>query len=303
MLYMSKIKISFSVLLALALLSSCNSGNKAGVVKTHQPYRKNLFNPLYVDKLLNAPNVFGSIWNADNINQLDVRKISIVLKGASGPEDDLEKHQFLFDSLGRNTEYNYFSFTQSKDVINQTDLKYSGTDVSKINIYKYLGMGNLPPVFSTRTARYEAFFSSKAKGKNDSLFFYPSVENPKIIIDKIGNFVNRLEVFVPEETSSMQILKEISRIDTNLTQYDLSQKTITYTKEGLPMESFNLGDDWTQLDLIKKWEYNNDNQPVSYKEWLHGTLVNDIVFIYNENALPKRIIYNRKKYTLIYRKN
>ena len=294
--------INLGSLAICALLLSCESKTDR-TIKTHQPYRKNLFNPLYLDKILNAPNVFGSIWNVSNINQLDVRKISVVLKGGNSSDDDLEKHQFIFDSLGQNTEYNYYSFSQSKDILNQTGIQYSNGNITKINIYKYLGMGNLPPVFSKTTNRYQVFISSTSRGNNDSLFFFPSVENPKIIIDKMGSFVNQFEIFVPEETGNLQILKEISRIDTNLTQYDLSHKIITYTKNGLPMESFNLGQDWNQMDLLKKWEYNEDNQPISYKEWLHGTLVNDISVFYNENALPKRIIYNRKKYVLIYRKN
>lgn len=297
-------KTHYYLLLLFPLLFSCGeSSDGRSEKKENVPYRKNLINPYYIDQILNTPNNFGSIWNASNIRQIVVDKISIVLKGGSNPDDIIEKYIFTFDSLGNNDNYSYYHYQNSQDVINQTNFQYHGKDIYKINVYRYFGVGNLPPTFVNQTPERTIFYKSKSNGKNDSLFFYPNAQKPKIIIDKIGNFVSRLEIFVPEGTPRSKIMSQLQAVDTNLTQYELTDKMLTYTNNGFPVESYHLGENWNHLERAKLWEYNKYKQPISFKEWMHGTLIKSISIQYNENALPKKIIYNRNKYLLNYHKN
>ncbi|MES2587691.1 MAG: hypothetical protein V4622_01850 [Bacteroidota bacterium] len=294
---------SLIVISAVSLLFFSCEGNKKNEIKeSNNPFTKNLINPFFFDQIFNTPNNCGSFWNAKYINQIDVNKVSIFLKGGNNPDNILEKYIYTFDKNGNNDNYSYYYYPNSKDVVNQSNFEYNGNELSKINIYKYFGIGNLPPVFVSKDPNRTVFYKSKANGKNDSLFYFPSVENPTIIIDKIGNFVNYIEIFVKEGSSRNKIIHEISKVDSNLTNFDFADKSITYTRNGLPIESYHLGENWIQLERSQTWEYNDFNQPVIIKEWMHGTLIKDIHITYNENSLPKKIEYNRKKYHLIYGK-
>ncbi len=292
------IYLTFSIFILL----SCGNSEEKITQKVNNPFRKNLINPFYFDQIFNTPNNSGSFWNAKHINQIDVNKISIYLKGGNNPDNILEKFIYTFDENGNNDNYSYYYYANSEDVVNQTNYEYKNDVISKINIYKYFGVGNLPPVFVSKNDQRTVFYKSKANGKNDSLFFYPNEENPKVIIDKIGNFVNYMEVFIKEGATKKQILNEITKVDSNLLHFELADKIITYTKNGLPFESYHLGENWIQLERSQLWEYNRFNQPIVIKEWMHGTLIKDINIMYNENSLPKKIEYNRKKYHLIYHK-
>lgn len=287
--------LSFSVL----IFFSCENDKEKLSQKENIPFRKNLINPFYFDQIFNTPNSFGSYWNAKSINQIDVSKISMYIKGGNNPDNIAEKFVYTFDKDGNNDNYYY---ENGQDLVNQTNYEYKVNEISKINIYKYFGIGNLPPVFVAKNDKRIVFYKSKANGKNDSLFFYPNQENPKVIIDKIGNYVNYIEIFVNEGATKKKILSEIEKIDTNLLHFELSDKTITYTRNGFPIESYHLGENWIQLERSQIWEYNKFNQPIVIKEWMHGTLIKDFNIMYNENSLPKKIVYNRKKYHLIYHK-
>jgi hypothetical protein len=295
MIHIKRILFFFSPILFL-LSCSGNSNEK----NENIGFRKNIFNPFHVDQIFNTPNNFGSFWVSNNVKQLNVNKINLILKGGDNPDNVLEKYVYEFNSKGQNNNYSYFNFSTQKEAINETNFEYSDNLLSKINIYKYFGVGNLPPLKVYYSDNYTVFCKSKANGKNDSLFFYPSVDNPKLIVDKIGKFVNYMEVIIKHGATKKEILNQISAYQPYLSEFDLAEKTITYTKNNLPFESYHLGDNWTQLQRSQYWEYNKFNQVILFKEWLHGTLIKDINILYNENSLPKKIIFNRKKYILIY---
>ncbi|TNE52753.1 MAG: hypothetical protein EP338_14030 [Bacteroidetes bacterium] len=289
--------LSFSI-----ILGACEGqrGRKRPI--TNAPYRKNLFNPLYIDRITYSPKRCGSIWYPENIDQIDIQQISLVLR-ASKNGMDLDKHQYFFDSIGRTKSYNFYSFTKSEDIISQMGFRYRKDQLTQIDLFRYHGLSNFPPITCSKNSRFEGFYTSHSGQNNDSLLFYPNSRQPKIIIERLGGQVNHLEIIIDEKASDLQILKRVSRIDTNLIQYQHAEKIITYTREGLPRESFYLDEDWNQLELVKQWEYNQDNQPTHFVEWLHGKKIKDIYVRYNENSLPKRITFNRRKYFLIYRKS
>lgn len=294
-----KIKTLYLILSISLLLFSCqqNTENKN---RATQGFKKNLFNPFYIDYLFNTPNNFGSFWINKHVKQINISKISIVLKGGSNPENELEKYIYTFDKKGNNNNYKYFFNGKKEEVVNETNFEYTNNELSKINIYKYFGVGNLPPIRVLKKTNGSAFIKSKANGKNDTLFIYPSIEKPKIIIDKIGKFINYLEIFIEVGATKKEVLNQINEVYPYLSDFELADKTITYTKNGLPVESYHLGENWTQLERSQVWEYNKFDQVIQFKEWMHGTLIKDISILYNENSLPKKIIFNRKKYQLIY---
>lgn len=292
-------KFSFFVIL-ITLIFSCEDKEHDNN-KFNDPFRKNLFNPLYLDQILSTPNASGSIWISDHVKLIDIDNISIIMKGGNKPDNILEKYFYTFNKNGQNDTFKYYFYNTSSQVLNQTQFTYQNS-LKKIDIIKYYGIGNLPPVFVNNTDERTVFFKSKSNNKNDSMFFYPTVLQPKIIIDKIGNFYNFIEIIVPKGSSANQIMDQISSVEPNLTKFELAEKLLTYTENGYPVESYHLGENWNQMELAKKWEYNKFNQPIVFKQWVHGTKVKDISILYNENSLPKKITFNRKKYNLIYKK-
>lgn len=296
------LKKTLAILFLFFSLLSCKENKETDNDKFNDPFRKNLINPLYLDQLFTTPNSFGSVWLDDHVKLLDIDKISIVLKGGNKPDNVLEKYIYNFNKNGQSDTFKYFSYNNSKEVLHETNLSFSGNLISKINVIKYFGVGNLPPVFVTKNNKATIFYRSKSNNKNDSLFFFPNVEQPTIIIDKIGNYYNSVEVIVPKGSSSTEIMNKLMSVDSKLENFDLSEKLLTYTENGYPIESYHLGENWNQMELAKQWEYNNFMQPTHFNQWIHGTKVKDIDIVYNENALPKKITYNRKKYYLIYKK-
>ncbi|MGV3630998.1 MAG: hypothetical protein ACO1O6_07320 [Bacteroidota bacterium] len=296
------VKQLFTLACATILLVSCSekSGEAAG--DANDPFRKNLFNPFYLDQLFSTPNSSGSIWISSHLRLLDVDKVSVILKGGNNPDNVLEKFVYTFNSQGQNDTFQYYFFNTSSEVLNETYMTYGKQNLSKIDIIKYYGVGNLPPVKVYEDETKTVFYRSKSNGKNDSLFFYPNPAQPKVIIDKIGNFYNYIEIIVPKGSSATYIMDQVSAIDPNLSHFELSEKLLTYTEKAYPVESYHLGENWNQMELAKQWEYNKYHQPIHFSQWMHGTKIKDIDILYNENSLPKKITFNRKKYQLIYKK-
>lgn len=296
------IKHGFLLVLLIGTLISCGPKNGEEKENSSDPFRKNLFNPFYIDQLFNTPNAYGSIWISSHVRMLDVDKISIMLKGGNNPDNVLEKFVYTFNSKGQSDTFKYYFFNTSQDILNETYLSYGKENISKIDIIKYYGVGNHPPVKVYQDETKTVFYRSKSNGKNDSLFFYPNTTQPKVIIDKIGNFYNYIEIIVPKGSSATRIMDQVSAIDPDLSHFELSEKLLTYTEKNYPVESYHLGENWNQMELAKQWEYNKYHQPIHFRQWMHGTKIKDIDILYNENSLPKKITFNRKKYQLIYKK-
>ena len=87
-----------------------------------------------------------------------------------------------------------------------------------------------------------------------------------------------------------------SNLDSTMIAYALTTKTITLTENGLPVASYDLDSNWNKKERIRSWEYNNEHQPVYYKEWLHGSLVKLMEIKYASNNLPKLFVVDRQKF-------
>lgn len=295
-------QVSTLVLLAV-LLSSCDLKQGEGNESAGDPFRKNLFNPFCIDQLFNTPNACGSVWMSSNMRLLDIHKVSVVLKGGNTPDNVLEKFVYTFNRKGQNDTFQYYFYNISEDVLNETHLSYDKENLLKIDIIKYYGVGNHPPVKVYRDSEKTVFYKSKSNGKNDSLFFYPDPIHPRVIVDKIGNFYNSIEIIVPKGSSVNHIMNQVTAIDPDLSHFELSEKLLTYTEKKYPVESYHLGENWNQMELARQWEYNKYHQPIHFRQWMHGTKIKDIDILYNENSLPKKITFNRKMYHLIYKKS
>lgn len=299
-----KLKLSYPYL-ALSLLflfvSACSSKDKH-IDAVENSLKYNAVNPFYIDKLVNPPLNYGSIWFPEFIKKITINQLSVVLKGGKNPEDVYEKQVYKFNEAGNLTDNEFYHYVISDQVQNQVHYHYSSSIIRKIDVFKYLGNSNQAPVFVQKNEKCEFYYKPKFNQKNDTLFFYPSMNKPEVIIQKIGNIINHMEVIVDKGASADYFMNRIKQIDSTLLSFEIADKIITYTENNLPIESFQLTNNWNVMEMIKKWEYNKFNQPIAFYEWLHGTKIKDISIKYNENALPKKYIFNKKTYTLIYKK-
>lgn len=292
-------KYSVITVLFLLVISACTEN--ASTVKAKEVparvYEGNLFLPIYLGNLFESPNAFGTVFDLDFCEAYQFKKISLYVKGGYLPNKMSEKHTYTFHADGDPKDYAHYIYNVSRSPFSSSSFQYGSTGkLSKIDISKFLDFSNLPPVLVESDSVKTWIVTSKGDGKNDSLLFFPSIKNPEVILQVVNNFVNNLEIFVPKGTASGELKELISRIDTNLVRFELTEKTVTYLSDGIPTESYQLDKSWNRKVMTKSWKYNANKQPVQYQEWLHGTLIKDIEISYQSNNLPSEIIVDRKKF-------
>lgn len=285
--------------IAAVVLASC-SGKKEPVVKPSKPeviYETNLIQPLYLGYLFESPNAFGPAWNLDACRKMKLEKISMYVKGGYLPNKMSEKHTYTFNSEGNPKDYAYYIYTQSTNPFSNSNFVYDEAGkLAKVDIGKYLDFSNLPPVIIQSDSAKTISITSRGDGQSDSLLFYPSIENPKMIVEVVNNFINSIEIFVDKGTNTEALKTIAMEVDSNLVDFELTEKTVTYMENGLPIESYHLDKSWKKLERSRAWDYNSKNQPVKYTEWLHGTQIKEIEISYKDNNLPSEIVVDRKKY-------
>lgn len=286
--------------LVAALAVSCSGKKEPGAPKVKEPeviYEANLIQPLYLGYLFESPNAFGPAWDVEACRKMKFEKISLYVKGGYLPNHMSEKFTYTFDTDGNPRDYAYYIYTSSTDPFSNSRFLYDEKGkLAKVDISKYLNFTNLPPLVIKSDSIRTIAIASKGAGQSDSLLFYPSIEKPKMIVEVVNSFINSIEIFVDKNTNNSELKNIAMQVDSNLVDFDLTEKTVTYMENGLPIESYHLDKSWNKQEKSRQWDYNSKNQPVKYKEWLHGTQIKDIVINYRDNNLPSEIIVDRKKY-------
>lgn len=283
----------------IVLLASCTSKKEPVVQekKVEVKYSGNIFNPLYLGKLIETPISMGSIMDLEKCQELNLAKISLYVKGARYADQISEKYVYLFNKQSLPISFFHYDNKMKEYPYSELAFTYNGKNqIAKIDIAKYMGVSNLPPIIFKNDSTQTISLTSKGNNRNDSLVFYPSISNPTMILTVVNNFVNSMEI-VAEKGSQPDDWKLIaSDFDSTLVEFAMTAKTITLTENGFPVASYDLDSNWNQKERIRSWEYNEGNQPVYYKEWLHGSLVKLMEITYASNNLPKMFVIDRKKY-------
>ena len=252
---------------------------------------------MYIGKLIEIPISTGPILNIETCQEMNLSKITLYVKGGYMRNNISEKLIYTFNKQSIPASFYHYLQNFKGYPYSELDFIYnSNKQISKTNITRYMGFTNLPPVlFKTDTAK-TLILTSKGNGRSDSLIYFPSINDPKLILSVVNNIVNSMEIVAENgsETEDWKLLA--SEIDSSLLGFALSAKTITFTENGLPLSSYDLDSNWNKKERIRSWEYNSENQPTFYKEWLHGSLVKLIEVTYQSNNLPEMFIIDRKKY-------
>ncbi len=283
----------------IVLMASCTT-KKEPVVQEKKvvvKYEGNIFNPLYLGKLIETPISMGPILNLETCQSLHLSKITLYVKGGRYHDKYSEKMVYLFNKHSLPTSYFHYLHRMKEYPYSELEFMYNtSNEVSKINVNKYMGFSNLPPVLFSSDSSHTLVLTSKGNDRSDSLLFFPSSSHPKMIASIVNNLVSTLEIVADKGTNSEDWKFIATSLDSSLNNFTLTSKTITLTENGLPIASYDLDSNWNQKERIRSWEYNAESQPVYYKEWLHGSLVKLMEISYASNNLPKLFVIDRKKY-------
>lgn len=289
----------YLILLGLVFLAAC-SQNKTKVEpekKNTNTLKANIFNPLYVTALFDSPNNFGPIWNTDVILALKIKKVSLYVKGGRYKNNMSEKLTYSFNAAGKAIDFNHFLYNNSTSPFSNSGFTYDSKGLlEKIDVFKYMEFGNVPPILIRKDSAKTVVITSKNNNNFDSLIFYPTIENPKLIVEIVNHKVNSAEFLLEKGTSLEEIQTLAKTLDSTLNIFALSEKSVTYLENDLPIESYRLGMNWNKQEKSKTWEYNENQQLIGFSERLHGTLIKNIVIYYDDDNLPTELVIDRKRF-------
>lgn len=289
----------YLILLGLVFLAAC-SQNKTKVEpekKNTNTLKENIFNPLYVTALFDSPNNFGPIWNTDVILALKLKKVSLYVKGGRYKNNMSEKLTYSFNAAGKAIDFNHFLYNNSTSPFSNSGFTYDSKGfLEKIDVFKYMEFGNVPPILIRKDSAKTVVITSKNNNNFDSLVFYPTIENPKLIVEIVNHKVNSAEFLLEKGTSLEEIQALAKTLDSTLKIFALSEKSVTYLENDLPIESYRLGMNWNKQEKSKTWEYNENQQLIGFSERLHGTLIKNIVIYYDDDNLPTELVIDRKRF-------
>lgn len=281
------------------ILTSCTSKKEPTVQEKNVEvkYSGNIFNPLYLGKISETPISMGPILDLETCQELNLAKLTLYVKGGRMRNNISEKLIYTFNSQSVPTSFYHYLHNAKEYPYSELDFVYnSKREINKIDITRFMGFSNLPPVLFLNDTTPSLILTSKGNGRSDSLMFYPSITNPSMIVSVVNNFVNTLEIVAEKGSNSDDWKLLASELDSTLNDFTLTAKMVTLTENGLPIASYDLDSNWNQKERVRSWEYNSENQPVYYKEWLHGSLVKLMEITYASNNLPKMFVIDRKKY-------
>lgn len=300
---MFSIRLIFLVFLSVFIFSSCgeNTGHKNELTSEKQQIKWNgiFFNPLFIDGILDHPNQIGAQWEPMFIDTFRIKTINLYTKGGNGKNGVNEKYAYAFSSQGAANEFYYYNNKIATSAQSISSFQYEKNNLQQINVFRFLGTTNNPPIITQQDSVKTIFIYPKSGSKNDTTFLFPTVQSPEIILKKVGDLVESIEVIQHEEFNLMEMMKRVSKLDSSIVFSDLTLKTVTILKDNLPQSSYVLNEKWEKTDQLKAWYYSN-SQLTKYEEFLHQTLVKTIEIEYDNQNLPVSIIQNRKKFNIHY---
>ena len=300
---MFSIRLILFVYLNVLMLSACGENtehkNELTTEKQQIKWNGNFFNPLFINEILDHPNQIGAQWENEFIDTFRIKKINLFTTGGIGKNGVNEKYAYTFSSQGATNEFYYYNTKIATSAQSISSFQYEKNNLQQINVFRFLGTTNNPPIITQQDSLKTVFIYPKSGSKNDTTFLFPTVKSPEIILRKVGDLVESIEVIQHEEFNLMEMMKSVSKLDSGIAFSDLTLKTVTILKNNLPQSSYVLNEKWEKTDKLKAWYYTN-SQLTKYEEFLHQSLVKTIEVSYDRQNLPFSIIQNRKKFNIHY---
>ncbi len=288
-------KYFLTLLLGTILLSACSERkNEISSEPKFDPSKEQLFKLGLSTNTVSVPMQFMPVWVFKTLTKIGLKKITIHYKGGKNPQDTLQKNEFNFD----------WDKKISKFV--ETGNSPNGKYISE-GVYHLIDENHIEIDYKTiNTDKKEKKYKTKILNKNksrivlrmrgdkliDSTIFNYVSDKVQTNVLKIGDFVNSVQIFVPENTNKTTIVAIYKSLNLSISNTSTATISVIYTKNKLPTSSYSLNNEFVQIAKEKEWKYDSNYCLTSYAEFYNNTPVKTIKFTYNKNFLPKTMTVN-----------
>lgn len=221
-------------------------------------------------------------------------KANYYVKNGRLPNNISEKFTYLFDAEGRLSSLAHFSQIAYSQPYTDFIFHFSGNKIVKMDLIKYMQTLNQPPYTYTSDSTRSVIIVPKTELFNDSTYFYPSFESPKLTYTRSNNKTIEVNFYFPIGTELEEIKKEVEASKNQTQIDDFTYIYITYTDNDLPIETVEMSAKFDYSSKIRSWEYNSDWLPIRYKEYMLSNLIKDLSIEYNQQQLPNYLRLNKK---------
>ncbi|MES2799608.1 MAG: hypothetical protein V4638_06300 [Bacteroidota bacterium] len=289
------------ITIVLLTLSSCstNSNSEYELPKDVLLYDSQLISPFFIEQLTEDPIKEIPAWNDSLIKLLAISQIQIEAWGLDNSEISLEEFKFNFRRQG--LLYKYLHTNNSAKPATTTEIHYkASTSLESAVVKKYYNeLTNQRIVMLNSNDRID-IVRTRNKSFSDTTRIFGTIQKPKIIIHKSGNYCLSINFILDENAPVDNIASICEHYAVDLAAIKNAEMSVTYVnKKYQPQNAFHLNDEFIQTDLLATWEYEN-GMLHSYSRSINGNLIKDYLFKYAKNKLLKSFVYNQMDYSVKY---
>jgi len=295
----STIKLSSSIILIFCfLLLSCEeSAKQDNPFHSIHPATDPLMNYAFVDALDEAPVNFPEAWNRESLRKAGIKKITMYSRGGKSPDDTLEQFVLDYQKDWSVLHYKGYKLDESRDAWTSGTIIHKKNDLSgEILFTKHFGIKKLLKTSISKIPDGYLLLRSKTGNRFDTTWLTGTLDRPKALISKIGRTLFSIDLYLPEGSSTQQIVNAFHRLPFSEEVIAGTQCTVIFTRKGRPQTAFLLNEQFSQVAKTRSWTYTKDFRIATYKEWIGSSVIKDMSWEYGSSSLPERLIINRKMY-------
>ncbi|MEY3235972.1 MAG: hypothetical protein RI883_73 [Bacteroidota bacterium] len=286
----------------LLFLVSCTAVEESNyeLPKTVQLSTYSLLNPMFVEEFLEAPLKIGNIWNDSLISLCRINKIQFVYKGEKNPDNIAETHINTFNQHGQIKEYSYSNFELSKTEFTKINFEYSEDIMTSINSSLFFGQKKNQNISIIRNDECIILIKTKKSAAPDSTFIYSKNVQPTVIVEKLGDFISKINFVLDVKKPVVSVRSWIKRLNISEEQFLSADRYLTFTDNGMPQKSYHLTENLVKEYLSNEWIYENNKKLIGYKKYINNQIVKEFSFNYSEDKLMRSFTFNKKVYEVKY---
>lgn len=294
----------WSIVLVSLLAYSCTPAKtESKEFSGYQPSEDRILNAPFIGQLEDAPVHFCDLWNRKTIDKLGITRITVYSFGGKSPEDTLEKKVYQFSNHGLKLDYLDYKFDETPAVWSKgTAIWTNDRNILNLSFNKHFGIDRK---LTTKIQRNEEGFMilrKKSLDRYDTTWIKGTLENPNLVLTKIGNSVFSVDVYLPEGSSTSDIKYAFDKLNLSPNDLLLTQKNVVFVKNGRPTSAFLLNELFSQVSQTKSWKYDGNENLVEYDEMIGSSTIRSITWKYRKDMLPESVTIDRNTYFYSYEK-
>ena len=295
-------KIYFLPISLLLFLGSCasNENTQYELPNTVQLSSSPLFNPIFIENFMDAPIKVGNIWNDSLISLCRINKIQFVYKGEKNPDNIAETYMNLFNQHGQIQEYSYFNFELSTTEFTEIIFGYKKNKLISMSTPVFFGQKKDQKISVSENEDCLILVKNKMDAAQDSTFIYSKNGQTVLIIEKLGDFISKINFILDIKKPVVSVKYWIKRLNISDEQFLTADRIVTFTEHNLPQKVYYLTENLVKEYLSSEWIYENNKKLVGYKKYINNQIVKEFSFDYSEDKIMRSFIFNKKVYEIKY---